>query len=173
MALVLPKKGPVGGKGPSPRTLDLPDGTLLVLTPLSGFASMQLTPFAARGLTQTYEVITGSGGGQWLRRDVNGWLRSVADTRFRKIKSTITCRDGETPCLDDAWIGVTCDVSCAFELSYVTGAADSPVFPVAASRTEGTVTYYNPIITMIVAGIKSSFAEWPAIYDWQVDLEQV
>lgn len=94
----------------------------------------------------TYEPLTGSGQqqGGWLRRDVNGILRNIADTRFRKYKSTISCRDGETPCLDDAWIGITCEVSCAFEFSYPTGATPARPVVSGSTRTQGTVTYYRP-----------------------------
>jgi len=151
--------------------LSIENGTLLVLTPLSGFASLQLTPYSARGLTQTLELIK-SGGDAWLRRDVNGIYRSVADTRFRKYKSTISCKDGETPCLDDAWIGETVEVSCVFELSYPTGA--TPARPVVenSERTVGTVTYYRPLLTMLVEDIRLSLPEWQALYDWQIDLQE-
>ena len=137
---------------------------------------MQLTSFSARGLTQTYEVISGAGGqgeGPWLRRDVNGFLRSIVDTRFRKYKSTISCRDGETPCLDDAWIGITCEVSCAFEFNYPTGSTPARPVVSGSSRTQGTITYYRPMLLMIVAGIKVSLPEYPAVYDWEVSLEEV
>jgi hypothetical protein len=155
--------------------LTLANGTWLVITPLSGAYALQLTPYSARGLTQTFEPLTGSGaaGQTWLRRDVNGTLRNLVDTRFQKYKSTITCTDGETPCLDNGWIGITCEVSCAFELSYPTGA--SPARPVVAgsSRTQGLITYYRPQLLMIVAGIKVSGAEYPATYNWQIELEEV
>src|SRR5215831_15977191 len=130
-----------------------PNSTLLVLTPLSGAAALQLTPYSARGLTQTLEFITTGG----LRRDVNGGLQSLVDTRFRKYKSVISCQDQETPCLDDAWIGIHCEVSCALELSYVTGATPARPSVSGSSRTEGTVTFYRPMLTMIVADIKNSF----------------
>src|ERR1700757_1929832 len=95
--------------------LVLPNSTLLVLTPLSGGAAPQLTPYSARGLTMTWEVVQGTGGGSaWTRRDINGWLRSIADDRFRKYRSVISCSDGSVPCLDDSWIGITVDVSCVF-----------------------------------------------------------
>jgi hypothetical protein len=154
--------------------LILPNGTWLVLTPLdAGVASIQLTPYAARGLTQTLEPLSGAGGGNWLRRDVNGILRSLADTRFRKYRSTITCTDGETPCLDDGWIGETVQVNCALELNHVTGATPARGVVPGSTRTQGTVTYYRPIMTMLVAGIKISGAEYPATYAWQIDLEEV
>lgn len=154
--------------------LILPNGTLLVIMPLSGFASLQLTPYSARGLTQTYEVIKGAGtGGGWLRRDVNGNMRSVVDTRFRKYKSIITCTDGETPCLDDAWIGEACEVSCVFELSYPTGASPGRPSVSGSSRVQGTVTYYRPQLLMMVEDIRVSNREYPATYDWQIDLQEI
>lgn len=149
----------------------LPNGTLLVLTPLSGFASLQLTPYAARGLTQTLELIKPSGTA-WTRRDVNGIMRSVADTRFRKYKSTITCSDGEAPLLDDAWIGETVEVQCAIELSYVTGATPARPSVTGSERTQGTITYYRPQLVMMVTDIRDSFQEWRAMHGWQVDLEE-
>lgn len=159
---------------PAFNLINFPLGTWLVLTPMSGASAMQLTPYSARGLTQTLTPLGESGGGgKWLRRDVNGVLRNLVDTRFRKYKSTISCHDGETPCLDDAWVGITCEVACALELSYPTGATPArPVVP-NSTRTQGTVTYYRPLLTMMVAGIKISLPEYPAIYDWSVELEEI
>jgi len=156
--------------------LSLPNGTWLVLTPESGFASLQLTPYSARGLTQTYAPLTGSSDqsqGQWLRRDVNGVLRNLADTRFRKYKSTITCRDGETPCLDDAWIGEVAQVDCAFEFNYVHGGMPARNVVSGSIREQGNIIYYRPSMLMMVAQIKVANAEWPALYDWQIDLEEI
>ena len=155
--------------------LSLANGTLLVLTPLSGLASMQLTPYSARGLTQSLDPITGSGGSgdNWLRRDVNGYLRSVADTRFRKYKSTISCKDGESPCLDDAWIGMTCEVSCVCELSYVSGAPQQRTAVSGSPRSQGNIIYYRPLLIMMVASIKLSTAEYPATVEWSVELEEI
>ncbi len=149
--------------------LSLPNGTLLVITPLSGSSALQLTPYSARGLTQTFEVIKGQ---NWLRRDVNGVMQNLADMRFRKYKSTISCKDGETPCLDNAWIGELVEVSCAFEFNYPTG--ESPARPVVSgsSRTQGSFTYYRPMMLMYVADIRASLPEWQALYDWQIDLEE-
>lgn len=154
----------------------LPEGTLLVLAPLST-ATPVITPYAARGLTQTLEVIAGSGGGgagggAWLRRDVNGTLRDVSDTRFRKYRSTISCRDGETPCIDNAWIGMQVQVSCAIELSYPTGGAPARTVVAGSSRTQGSITYYRPQLTMLVASIKNSGQEWAALQSWEINLEE-
>jgi hypothetical protein len=147
-------------------------GSILTLTPLSGFASLQLVPYSARGLTQTLELIKPSGDA-WTRRDVNGIKRSLVDTRFRKYKSTITCRDGVTPCLDDAWIGETVEVACVIELSYPTGATPGRPSVEHSERTEETVTFYRPLLQMMVEDIRISLPEWQGAYDWQIDLEEI
>jgi hypothetical protein len=149
----------------------LDTGTILVLTPLSGFASLQLAPYSARGLTQTLELIKTRDS--WLRRDVNGVLRNLADTRFQKYRSTITCKDGDTPCLDDAWIGLSVEVACALELSYPTGGSPKrPVVP-SSQRTQGGITYYRPLLQMMVEDIRIALPEWQALYDWQIDLLEI
>jgi hypothetical protein len=108
-----------------------------------------------------------------LRRDINGFLRDVSDERLRKFNSTISCTDGETPCLDSSWVGVPVQVECTFELSHVTGATPSrPAVP-GSVRTEGTVTFYRPELTMMIAAIKNSFQEYPSLNAWSVDLREV
>jgi len=151
------------------------NGTYLVLTPLSGFASLQLTPYSARGLTQTWQLLKAGGGGgaAWLRRDVNAVLRNTSDTRFRKYTSTVTCNDGETPYLDNAWIGEVCEVSCVFELNYPTGGTPQRPVVSGSSRTEGTVTFYRPKLTMMVEDIRVSLPEWQARYNWQIDFLEI
>jgi hypothetical protein len=152
--------------------LVLPNSTLLVLTPLSGAEAPQVTPYSARGLTQTYEMVSGDPN-VVLRRDVNGFLRDVSDERLRKFNSTITCTDGETPCVDSAWVGTSVQVECTFELSYVTGATPArPAVP-GSVRTEGTITFYRPELQMMIAAIKNSFAEYPSTNAWSIDLKEI
>jgi hypothetical protein len=157
-----------------PAPLSLANGTLLVLTPLAT-ATPVLTPYAARGLTQTLELISGGGAGQsqWLRRDVNGNLQDVSDIRFRKYRSTVSCRDGETPCVDNAWIGLQVQVSCIVELSYPTGGSPARTVVTGSTRTQGSITYYRPQLTCLVASIKNSAQEYAALNSWEVDLEEV
>jgi hypothetical protein len=151
-------------------------GTLLVLTPLSGLSAPQLTPYSSRNLTQTYELLQGAGGssgGGWTRRDVNAVLRSVADTRFRKYRSTITCADGVTPALDDTWIGVTCEVACAFEFSFPIGGFPARPVVSGSEREDSGFLFYRPLLTCLITDIKDSFAEWKALHQWEVSLEEV
>lgn len=154
--------------------ITLTNGTLLVLTPLST-ATPVLTPYAARGLSQTLEVITESSGqgGKWLRRDVNGTLRDTSDVNFRKYRSTVSCRDGEQPCIDNAWIGLQVQVDCVVELSYPTGGTPARTVVSGSSRVQGAITYYRPQLTMLVASIKNSMQEWAALNAWEVGLEEV
>ena len=154
--------------------LNLPEGTLLVITPLSGATALILTPYAARGLTQTLTLV-GAGGSQsfWIRRDVNGFMRNVADDRFRKYKSVVSCRDGETPCLDGAFAGEVVEVSCVQELSFPVGATPTRSAVPGSVRTYNGITYYRPLLTMMVADISNSFQEWQAINGWSITLEEV
>jgi hypothetical protein len=149
------------------------NGTLLVITPLSGASTPVLTPYSARGLTQTYEVLKTDGANAWLRRDVNAVLQSLADTRFRKYRTTITCVDGETPCLDDAWIGQEVTIDCAFEFSYPTGGTPARAVVSGSERTQGGITYYRPQLLCLISDIKvPGFQEWQAKYSWQINAEE-
>ena len=151
-------------------TLLLPMGTLLVITPLSGAGTPVLTPYAARNLTQTYEPIKTS---ESLRRDVNAVLQSVVDTRFRKYRTTITCTDGESPALDDAWMGQEVVIDCAFEFSYPTGGTPSRPVVAGSTRSYGGIIYYRPQFLCLIADIRvPGFQEWQAKYSWQVDAEE-
>ena len=147
-------------------------GTVLALVPLSGLTSLQLPYYSARGLTQTLELLKPSGN-EWLRRDVNGILRNVSDTRFRKYRSVVSCKDGDTPCLDDAWIGITVDVSCVIELSYPTGATPARPSVSGSERSQGGITYYRPQLLMMIEDIRVALPEWQGQYDWQLDLLEI
>src|ERR1700719_611464 len=149
-----------------PAPLTLVNGTLLSLTPLS-----------ARGLTEVRELISGPGGGSqgqtaWLRRDVNGYLRDTSDIRFRKYRLTVSCRDGESPCLDDSWIGTEVSVSCASELSYPVGGSPARAVVSGSERTQGNVIYYRPALTMLIAAIRDSSQEYAALYSWDMTLDE-
>jgi hypothetical protein len=151
--------------------LQLVGGTKLVITPLSGVSALQLTPYSARGLTQTYDLI-GSADID-LRRDVNAILQNVSDTRFRKYKTTISCKDGETPCLDDSWRGITVMIDCVFEFSYPNGATPARPVVSGSERTFDAITYYRPMLTCMIADIRVALPEYPAMYDWQIDALEV
>jgi hypothetical protein len=156
------------------------NNTNLLIIPLSGSSALTLTPYSARGLTQTLEPITGTSNmgtpmGTWFRESINGELINLMPpgSTFRKYQSVITCKDTETPCLDDAWLGEICLVDCACCLNYLTGGSPQRSEVSGSSYTEGSFTFYRPQLTMMVIDIKNSFAEYPADYQWSISLREV
>lgn len=148
-------------------------GTLLVITPVAntaGGVSPELTPYSARGLTQSLEPI--ASGNQ--RRTINGELIDLTPEQFRKYQSTITCTDQVTPALDGAYLGQTVTVECVAELAFRTigGSASRPIVS-GSARIDGDFTFYRPELTMIVKSIQLAHEEWNASYAWQIDLEEV
>jgi len=154
-----------------PSPLVLTNSTLFLMTPISGASTPVLTPYSARGLTQTLEPIFKP---EWLREDVNGVLRDISDSRFRKYVSDVSCRDTATPCIDGTWVGVEVEVECACELSYPTGGTPQRSAVAGSTRTEGSITFYRPLLYMMVAPFKSSFSEYGAGgYAWQFQLREI
>ena len=154
-------------------TLDNP--TLLVLTPLSGFSTPVLTAYSARNLTQSLEPNTGSGGseGVLIRETVNGETLNLIPDWMRKYRSTISCTDTESPCLDGAWLGVTCEVQCVNELSYPEGGAAQRPAVSGSERVYNHIVYYRPILVMMITAIRNNLAEYNASVQWQIDLREV
>jgi len=151
--------------------------TLLFLTPLSGHEGLNLTPYSARGLTQTLEPIIGIGSGSILgsliRRTINAKLVNLIPTQFRKYQSTITCKDVNTPVLDGAWQGLVVQVDCVHELNYLTGGSPQRSEVSGSSYTEGHFTFYRPQLIMMVLNIKSSRDEYGADYTWSAEFQEV
>jgi len=151
------------------------DPTLLVITPTGPTTGFEVQRYGARGITQTLEPISAQGSlGQTLRRTINGTLIDMTSPIFRKYRSSISCTDYDTPCLDDAWLGQIVTVDCIPELSYPTGATRARD---AVSGSEygvsGGPTYYRPQLTMMVVGIRNSYDEYADQFAWQIDLEEV
>ena len=94
--------------------------------------------------------------------------------QFRKYRSIITCTDFQAPAFDGARQGMIVQVDCAKELAYLT-ATGSPTRSVVpgSSRTEGSLTYYRPSLTMMVISFQRSFAEWESSYQWSLELQEV
>lgn len=145
---------------------DLPAGetTLLAL-------SFGLPPFSARGLKQSLEPINAAGQ---VRRTINGELIDFSDTAFQKYRSTITGGDQQPPAFDDLWVGRIVTVECMAELGYIahTGSPGRSAVP-GSTRTEGDYTFYRPLLTMMVTGLRQTTDEYDAETDWQLDLEEV
>jgi hypothetical protein len=144
----------------------LPPGsdTLLTISSLGGFT------YQARGLTQTLDIIKQA---QHQVRTVNGTLIDVSAPQFRKYSSRISATDVNAPPIDGIFSGMAVTVHCAAELSYpVGGTANRPEVS-GSSYTEGHMTFYRPILEMLVISVNESFDEWKKAYAWNIDLEEV
>lgn len=144
--------------------------TLLTITPLYGDVG-ELTPYSARGLNQSLELID---DGAAIFRTINGGLLDLTYDQFRKYKSTISCTDQAAPAFDGMKRGTIVQVDCTHELSYKTvGGSPSRTVVSGSSRVEGDYTFYRPRLTMMVMRFQTSFEEWEARVQWSLELEEV
>lgn len=139
------------------------DETLLVVS------GMGVSPYSARGLTQTLEPISAAAN---LQRTINGELIDLSYDQFRKYKSTITGDDQLPPPLDGIWQGISVTVDCVAELSYKT-LGGAPNRTVVATRTEGDFTLYRPRLTMRIVDFQMSTDEYGAQVSWALSLEEI
>jgi hypothetical protein len=143
----------------------LSDSTLLVITGLN------IPTYAARGLTQTLDLIT---EGSHLERSVNGTMVDFSNPSFRKYKSKITCTDQETPAIDGIYRGALVTVQCVQELAYPVGGAATRTVVAGSLRlsSDGTQYFYQPSLEMIVMDFHVSSDEYKAEVAWSLDLEE-
>ena len=139
------------------------------LLSLSGMGTFQ---YQARGLTQTLTLIPEATDNE---RSVNGTLVNLANPIFRKYQSKITCTDVDAPPLDGVWPGMQLTVECAASFAYLTGNPGSPARPEVSgsSYTQGSFTFYRPVLTMLVKSYSENFEEWKGDMGWTIDLEEV
>jgi hypothetical protein len=130
-----------------------------------------MSPYAARGLTQTLNPIDQS---KDLRRTINGELVDFSIEQFRKYASVISGNDQMPPGVAGIWPGRDVQVECIAELYYVTagGSAERPAAD-GSERVEGPYTYYRPVLNMRVVDINQSFDEWDAQVSWSLTLEEI
>lgn len=147
--------------------------TLLTITPQFS-AVGELTPYSARGLTQTLDLIIESPMGNQIHRTINGSLLNLTYDQFRKYRSTISCSDQDTPAFDGLKQGDIVIVDCCAELSYKTaGGSPARTEISGSSREEGDYTFYRPRLTMMVINFRTSFEEWDAKTQWALELQEV
>lgn len=139
--------------------------TLLVMS------GVDVPPYAARGINQTWEPIEGAGN---LRRTLNGVLRNNSAPQFQKIRSTISCADQQPPGVNGTWPGKEVTVDCAYTLSYKTigGAPAHAVVP-GSSYVDGDYTIYQPRLEMRVVTFSGGKEEYAAIHSWSMVLEEI
>src|SRR4051812_45625564 len=125
-----------------PEALNGSDSTLLKIS------GVGMSPYAARGLTQTLNPIEQA---KDLRRTINGELIDFSVEQFRKYASIISGSDQMPPGVAGVWPGQDVQIECISELYYLTagGAAERPVVA-GSTRIEGPYTYYRPVLNMRV-----------------------
>jgi hypothetical protein len=143
----------------------MPADTLLIIT------GMGIPPYSARGLTQSWGLISAANN---ARRTVNGKLINLSPAQFQKYRCSITCTDVNPPAINGIMPGLEVTVDWVVEFSYPT-ATGAPTREVVegSSSTEGDWTFYRPRMVMQVRDFSGSVAEWDALTPWQLDLEEI
>jgi hypothetical protein len=131
--------------------------------------ALGIPPFSARGLKQTLTPIQQASQN---RRTVNGDLKDVSFDGFKKYASTITGSDQNPPAVDGIWPGLSVEVECISELSYLTSVG-APARPIVtgSSRVSGSFTFYRPKLQMRIMSFNVDTDEWDAVVGWSMALE--
>jgi hypothetical protein len=139
-------------------------------TTLLAISGIYIPPYSSRGIRQTLSPIAAAAV---MRRTINGELKDVSDSAFRKYASSISCRDQQHPAINGVWPGQQVVVDCVCELAYhtATGSTDRTAVP-SSSRVEGDFTFYRPRLTMRVNSFSIDTDEYGAQIGWTLDLEE-
>jgi hypothetical protein len=153
----------------------MPTSDFQTLLLLSGIG---IPYYAARGLKQTLTPITAAGAS--IQRDINGTLidlRDPTDDLFLKYASHIECGDVDTRyplCFDGVWPGKLVTVNCVCELAYASGGAATRPAVSGSTRVDAQgVTFYRPVLNMMVLNFQTQEDEWNATVSWTLDLEEI
>lgn len=139
------------------------------LLSITGSPGINFPPYSTRAARQTISLIPGVIQQQ---RTVNGDLKDLSDTNFRKYASVIQCTDMQAPDFS-AWPGAEVTVDCIIELSYKTsGGVQQRTAVPGSSRVEGDYTFYRPRLTMLVGDYNIDEDEWGAAVGWTLNLEE-
>jgi hypothetical protein len=141
------------------------DSTLLRIS------AVGMSPYAARGLTQTLNPIQQA---KDLRRTINGELVDFSVEQFRKYASVISGNDQMPPGVAGVWPGQLLQVECIAELYFLTlgGSAERPISE-GSLRVEGPYTYFRPLLDMRIVDFNQTFDEWDAQVSWSLTLEEI
>lgn len=132
-----------------------------------------VTPFSSRGLKQSLAPIDQAAN---VRRTVNGALKDLSFSGFRKYKSTISGTDQDPPNVDGRWPGLTVTVDCISELSYNAGIGETPQRTVVTGSdriTSWPFRSYRPQLIMKVIAFSLDQDEYDRTIGWSMDLEEV
>jgi hypothetical protein len=128
--------------------------------------------YSTRFATQTLDPIGQAAVNTY--RDVNGVLRSVAATQFRKYRSVITCTDMWPFAIGGTWPGQLVTVDCIAHLNYLTSSGSAEREVVSGSEREvGLFTFYRPRLEMMVLNFTSAEDENRKDAPWSMELEEV
>lgn len=129
-------------------------------------------PYSARGVKQSLAPIDAAAQ---LKRDVNGVLRDISFSGFRKYKSTITGTDQRPPNFGGKWPGLQVTVDCIAELSYTPDEGETPERTVVPGSEviEGAHTTYRPRLIMRIMSMTVDHDEYQVQVAWSMDLEEV
>lgn len=139
---------------------------------LLSISSLGTMLYQARGLTQSLQVISNAAH---MERTINGTLIDLSAPQFRKYLTRIAASDVDAPPLDNVWPGMTVTIHCAASLCYPTGNPGSPARAEVSgsSWTQGAMTFYRPVLVMLVKSVEQHFNEWKAQNGWTLEAEEV
>lgn len=129
-------------------------------------------PYSCRGAKQSLAPISQASAN---KRTVNGNLKDISFSGFRKYRSSISCTDMRPPNFDGKWPGLTVVVDCISELSYTPDEGETrqrPAVP-GSERVEGAHTVYRPRLTMKILQLNTDTDEYDAACNWSMELEEV
>jgi hypothetical protein len=128
--------------------------------------------YSARGLQQSIAPIDQATS---MKRTVNGSLKDISFSGFRKYKTTISGTDQRPPNFDGKWPGLEVIVDCIAELSFTPDEGETmqrEAVP-GSVRTEGAHTVYRPRLTVRLVSLSINQDEYGAQIDWSLDAEEI
>lgn len=133
---------------------------------------VSVPPYSARGLKQSIAPIDQASQN---RRTVNGDLKDISFSGFRKYKTTISGTDQRPPNFDGSWPGLTIVVDCICTLSYCPdeGQSRQRTAVPGSEVTEGAHNVYRPRLTCKIINFQQDEDEYGAQIGWTLDLEEV
>ena len=147
--------------------MSLADETLLLLLPTG------VPLYSARGLVQTITPVAAAKPEP--RYTVNGELRFIGASQFRKYETQITCTDQNAPAFMGAWPGMAVTVHSVAELAYPTSSLPSDLRTAVVGSTRTTTdgfTYYRPVLQCMVVDFDQAADEYRHDYQWRLTLRE-
>lgn len=129
-------------------------------------------PYSARGLKQSIAHIEQAAN---LKRTVNGSLKDISFSGFRKYTTQISGTDQRPPNFDGSWPGKIVTIDCIAELSYTPDEGQTrqrPAVP-GSERTEGAHNVYRPRLECRIVNFSQDHDEYEASIGWTLEAEEI